>query len=191
MRALIQAFRGWCCKPCQGGSQLYSDRQQFLPVNQTVAFLTTRTISTSLTCSPRGVDSSSCSVIQLHFLPESCIRLPVMLQLSQFAAHACRKLMGHKLTLEDLRVVHAVIFPSLKKLLDEHNADQLGLVFQVCHSMAFRLHTSCCRVLKSPTHCLPPAECGMTSQFGIWHVFFLGNALREEKKDNQNSNHIY
>ena len=41
--------------------------------------------------------------------------------------------MGRKVALDDLNEVHPVIFRSLKKLLDEPNADQLGLVFQVRH----------------------------------------------------------
>lgn len=43
----------------------------------------------------------------------------------------CRKLMGHKPTLQDLQDVHPTIHASLQKLLAQDNAAQLGLVFQV------------------------------------------------------------
>ena len=45
--------------------------------------------------------------------------------------NCCRKLMGHKPTLQDLKDVHPTIHASLQKLLAEDDAAQLGLVFQV------------------------------------------------------------
>lgn len=44
----------------------------------------------------------------------------------------CRKLMGHKPTLQDLKDVHPTIHHNLQKLLTQDGVAQLGLVFQVC-----------------------------------------------------------
>lgn len=43
----------------------------------------------------------------------------------------CRKLMGHKATVQDLQDVHPTVYQNLQKLLAEGNVSELGLVFQV------------------------------------------------------------
>ncbi len=53
--------------------------------------------------------------------------------------------MGHKPTLQDLKDVHPTIYHSLRKLLTQDGAAQLGVVFQVCHEedqilLNFTLH---------------------------------------------------
>ena len=53
----------------------------------------------------------------------------------------CRKLMGHRPTLQDLKDVHPDIYHSLQKLLAQDNAAQLGLVFQVISSQRYATHT--------------------------------------------------
>ena len=76
--------------------------------------------------------------------------------------------MGRRVTLDDLREVHPIIFRSLQKLLDEPNADQLGLVFQVWNCIC------CAAVVRCLSDMTPRLPCGCSllwnSRVNSWQI---------------------